>query len=371
MKQGGAPTGKASRAHRPALNEQAACRCHSNLRIERDNAVLYGRLAELARDPRLARAYRRIAEGEAANAAFWEARLRDAELPVPPLRVGLRVRVLATLARLFGTEFVMPTVVRLEHADFAATPVDRVAHRDHFPLPTRTPVPHRHRAGSGNTLRAAVLGANDGLVSNASLVMGMAGAAAGEPTIVLAGLAGLVAGACSMALGEWLSVNTSREFYQAQITEHAERLAVAPEDGRRRIAGIYRERGFEDEEAEHLAEHLTESPRATLDALVREDLGIDPQELGGSAWGAAISSFCLFAFGALFPVAPYLAFSGKTAFAGSLVATGVGLAIIGTGTALVTGRGVLFSIARQFVITAAAIAVTFGIGHLLGVALTG
>lgn len=354
-----------------AMNEKSACRCRTNLAIERDNAVLYTRLAELAGDARLARAYRRIAEGEAANAAFWEARLREAKLPVPPTRIGLRVRVLATLARLFGTEFVMPTVVRLEHADHAATPVDRQGHRDHFPVPEREPAPRRHGGQSGNTLRAAVLGANDGLVSNSSLVMGMAGAAAGEHAVLLAGFAGLVAGACSMALGEWLSVNSSREFYQAQITERAERLAVAPEDGRRRLASIYRERGFDGKEAEHLAGHLTESPRATLDALVREDLGIDPEELGGSAWGAAISSFCLFAFGAAFPVLPYLFANGSAAFVGSLAATAFGLVLIGTATSLFTGRSMLFSIARQFAITAAAVSATFGIGHLLGVALGG
>ena len=353
------------------MTRDAIRRYRANLRIERDNAALYARLTGLARDERLAHAYRRIARGEADNAAFWESRLREAGQAIPAYAPGVRVRLLTGLARLFGTEFVMPTVVRLEHADPVATPVDREGHRDHFPLPERVPAPHRHRGRSGNTLRAAVLGANDGLVSNASLVMGMAGAAAGEHAVLLAGFAGLVAGACSMALGEWLSVNSSREFYQAQITERAERLAVAPEDGRRRIAGIYRDRGFRDEEADHLARHLTESPRATLDALVREDLGVDPEELGGSAWGAAVSSFCLFAFGAAFPVLPYVFMEGAAAFFGSLAATACGLALIGTATALVTGRGLLFSILRQLSITAAAIGVTFGVGHLLGVALTG
>jgi VIT1/CCC1 family predicted Fe2+/Mn2+ transporter len=343
-----------------------------NLRIERDNAALYTRLAGLADDPRLARAYRRIAEGEQANAAFWESRLRESGAAVPPARTGLRVRVLGWFAQAFGTEFVMPTVVRLEHADHDATPVDRSGHRDHFlPPHARAERGHSHRAQSGNTLRAAVLGANDGLVSNVSLVMGMAGAAASDRAVLLAGLAGLVAGACSMALGEWLSVNSSREFYQAQITERAERLAVAPEDGVSHIAGIYREKGLGHAEAKHLAEHLTETPRAALDTVVREDLGVDPEELGGSAWGAALSSFCLFAFGAAFPVAPYLFLHGHAALLGSAVAAAAGLALIGTGTSLFTGRGMLFSIARQFVITVAAAAITYGVGHLLGTVIAG
>lgn len=352
------------------MNNHQARRFRNNLRIERDNAALYAQLAELASDPQLSRAYRRIADGEQANAQFWESHLRQLGEAVPPARIGLRVRALGWFARRFGTEFAMPTVVRLEHADHAATPVDRSGHRDHFASPQGgRALPHRHRAQSGNTLRAAVLGANDGLVSNVSLVMGMAGAATGDRAVLLAGLAGLVAGACSMALGEWLSMNSSREFYQARITERAERLAVAPEDGLEHIADIYRERGVAPAAADHLAGHIAETPRAALDMLVREDLGVDPGELGGSAWGAAISSFCLFACGALFPVAPYFVLGGQAALVASMCSTAAGLAMIGIGTSLFTGRSMLFSVARQFAITTAAAALTYGVGHVLGVAL--
>ncbi|WP_449427724.1 VIT1/CCC1 transporter family protein [Rhodanobacter umsongensis] len=354
------------------MSNHRARRFKNNLRIERDNAALYAQLAGLATDAHLSRAYQRIAAGEQGNAQFWEARLRELGLAVPPPRIGLRVRALSWFARRFGTEFVMPTVVRLEHADHGVTPVDRSGHRDHFiPVDEVGGHGHRHRTQSGNTLRAAVLGANDGLVSNVSLVMGMAGAASGDRAVLLAGLAGLVAGACSMALGEWLSVNSSREFYQAQITERAERLAVAPEDGLQNIAGIYRDKGLEPAAAEHLAEHIAETPRAALDMLVREDLGIDPGELGGSAYGAAVSSFCLFACGALFPVAPYFFSGGRTALLASMVSTAAGLALIGIGTSLFTGRSMLFSIARQFGITAAAAAITYAVGHVLGAVLAG
>ncbi|WEN14468.1 VIT1/CCC1 transporter family protein [Rhodanobacter sp. AS-Z3] len=354
------------------MTRHRARRFCNNLRIERDNAALYARLADLATDARLGQVYWRIAQGEQLNAQFWEARLREMGVPVPISRIGLRVRALGWFARHFGTEFVMPTVVRMEHADHAATPVDRSGHRDHFIAPHEADQrDHRHRTQSGNTLRAAVLGANDGLVSNVSLVMGMAGAATGDRAILLAGLAGLVAGACSMALGEWLSVNSSREFYQAQITERAERLAVSPDDGREHIAGIYRDKGLERAAAEHLAEHIAETPRAALDMMVREDLGVDPGELGGSAWGAAISSFCLFACGAMFPVAPYFFVGGSTALIVSGCTTAAGLALIGIGTSLFTGRSMLFSIARQFGITAAAAAITYAVGHLLGTVLVG
>ena len=353
------------------MTDPRARRYLKNLRVERDNEALYARLAAVARDPRLARAYRRIAEGERTNAAFWEARLQELGAAVPPPRPRPRIRVLGTLAKWFGTGFVMPTVVRLEHADHLETPVDRAGHRDHFVAAHALAPRHRDRAGSGNTLRASVLGANDGLVSNVSLVMGMAGAATGNHAVLMAGLAGLVAGSCSMALGEWLSVNSSREFYQAQITERAERLAVAPEEGVRHIAGIYRDKGLGRAKAEHLAEHLSETPRTALDTLVREDLGVDPSELGGSAWSAAVSSFCFFAFGAIFPVAPYFFAGGRLAMFASMATTFVGLCLIAIGTSLFTGRNLAFSIARQFMITAAAAAITFGVGHLLGTVITG
>lgn len=354
------------------MSDARARRYLKNLRVERDNEALYARLAAVAADPRLARAYRRIADGEAANAAFWESRLREVGTTVPPPRPRVRVRILGTLARWFGTGFVMPTVVRLEHADHLETPVDREGHRDHFVgAHAGTPRAHRHSAAGGNTLRASVLGANDGLVSNVSLVMGMAGAATGNHAVLLAGLAGLVAGACSMGLGEWLSVNSSREFYQARITERAERLAVAPEEGVRHIAGIYRDKGLGRAQAEHLAEHLAETPRTALDTLVREDLGVDPAELGGSAWSAAASSFCFFAFGAIFPVAPYFFLGGRAAMLASIGTTFCGLCLIALGTSLFTGRNLAFSIARQFVITGAAASITFGVGHLLGSVISG
>lgn len=352
-------------------SDSRASRYLKNLRVERDNEALYAQLAALASDARLARAYQRIAENERANAAFWESRLNELGAKVPPPRPRPRVRVLGTLAKWFGTGFVMPTVMRLEHADHLETPVDRAGHRDHFvPADAQAARTHRHRAGGGNTLRASVLGANDGLVSNVSLVMGMAGAATGNHAVLLAGLSGLVAGSCSMALGEWLSVNTSREFYQAQITERAERLAVSPEEGVRHIAGIYREKGLGRAKAEHLAEHLSETPRTALDTVVREDLGVDPSELGGSAWSAAVSSLCFFAFGAIFPVAPYFFAGGRTAMFASMGSTFAGLCLIAIGTSLFTGRSLAFSIARQFVITTVAAAITFGVGHVLGTAIS-
>jgi VIT1/CCC1 family predicted Fe2+/Mn2+ transporter len=224
-------------------------------------------------------------------------------------------------------------------------------------------------AGGRNTLRSAVLCSNDGLVSNLSLVMGVAGAAAAERTILLTGLAGLVAGACSMAMGEWLSVTSTRELYQRQIATEAAELEQSPEEEMEELALIYQAKGLSEAEAQNLARRLLSQKDVALDTLVREELGIDPKKLGGSAWTAASTSFALFALGAIFPVAPFPFLSGLTAIVASLALSGLALATVGAATALFTGRGVLFSAARQLSIGYDAAFVTYGIVRLACVAL--
>ncbi|HRC87593.1 MAG TPA: VIT1/CCC1 transporter family protein, partial [Thermoanaerobaculia bacterium] len=229
----------------------------------------------------------------------------------------------------------------------------------------------RHRAMGGNALRAAVLGANDGLVSNLSLVMGVAGAALDNHGILLTGLAGLLAGAISMALGEWLSVQSSRELYERQITIEKEELAADPEAEAQELALIYQSKGVPAAEAGALARRLIENRETALDTLAREELGIDPEELGGSAWEAALSSFVLFAVGAIVPVGPFFFATGQAAVALSLGLSGLGLFGIGAAITLMTGRGLWFSGLRQLGFGLAAAAVTYGIGWLMGVSLSG
>ncbi len=223
----------------------------------------------------------------------------------------------------------------------------------------------------GNALRAAVLGANDGLVANMSLVMGVAGADLAPHAILVTGLAGLLAGAFSMALGEWLSVNTARESAQRQIATEADELEQVPEEEKEELSLIYQAKGLPDDLAKSLAEQLIANKKTALDTLVREELGIDPEELGGSAWAAASTSFLLFAVGAVFPVAPYFELAGLPAIIASLLASGMALFLIGAGTTLFTGRVVVLSGTRQLLVGFAAAGVTFGIGKLIGIAVTG
>jgi VIT1/CCC1 family predicted Fe2+/Mn2+ transporter len=224
--------------------------------------------------------------------------------------------------------------------------------------------------GGGNALRAAVLGANDGLVSILSLVMGVAGATDSNSAVLIAALAGLLAGAGSMALGEWLSVQSSRELYENQLKIEAEEIAETPEEEEEELTLIYQSKGLPEDRARELASHIMKSDKGSiLDTLAREELGIDPEELGGSAYEAAFTSFFLFAFGALFPIFPFLFWNGVTAIYISLAISGVGLFIIGAAITLMTGRSIWFSGTRQVLVGLAAAALTFGIGKLIGVSL--
>jgi VIT1/CCC1 family predicted Fe2+/Mn2+ transporter len=229
----------------------------------------------------------------------------------------------------------------------------------------------RHRAAGGNALRAAVLGANDGLVSNLSLVMGVAGAELPGSTILITGLAGLLAGAFSMALGEWLSVQSSRELYQHQISIEKAEIASAPEEEAEELALIYQSRGMPADEAQRMASRLMTDPANALETLAREELSVNPAELGGSAGEAAITSFVLFALGAVIPVIPFTFLSGIPAVITSALFSTLGLFVIGSGITLFTGRSIWFSGSRQVFFGLAAAAATYIIGRLIGVNLGG
>ena len=365
----------------------------ANLQGEVDSAALYKTLSETEKNPQLAQVYGRLAAVESAHAEFWKRQIAALGQRVPQLRPGFRTRALEWLARRFGPAFVLPTVNTLEQIDsgsYSSQPEAvagglPAAERSHariigalagpsgnaFSGATLARLEGRHRGMGGNALRAAVLGANDGLVSNLSLVMGVAGADMAAHAILVTGLAGLLAGSCSMALGEWLSVNTARELAQRQIDTEADELEQVPEEEEEELALIYQAKGLPEDLAKTLAKQLISNKKTALDTLVREELGIDPDELGGSAWVAAGTSFLLFAVGAIFPVAPYFTLAGIPALIASLAASGVALFLIGAGTSLFTGRNVLFSGVRQLLVGLAAAGVTFGIGRLIGVAVTG
>lgn len=370
------------------LSTRERQRLVDNLVDEMNGAALYDALASAERDERLAEVYRRLAAVERRHADRWRKRLEDAgEAPVT-FRPSWRTRTLGWLARRFGTTAVLPSVQSLERADtnkYAAQADARDFHGDErshsrviqlmssmrggFAGSDVARLEGRHRNAGGNALRAAVLGANDGLVSNLSLVMGVAGAAMSERSILITGLAGLLAGAGSMALGEWLSVQSSRELYRHQLETEEEELMNAPEEEEEELALIYQARGLDEAQARAFASSMMRDSDTALETLAREELGIDPEELGGSAWEAAITSFLLFSVGAIVPVVPYLFTGGATALWLSVAFSAVALFTVGAAITLFTGRSVWFSGMRQVLFGTLAAALTFGIGRLVGVSL--
>lgn len=363
-------------------------RYRQNLRDEVDGAALYRALARAEKDPYLRDVFERLAASEDRHIALWEQKLREAGAPVPSYRPSFRVRLLGWLARRFGTASVSPIVTRMEMSAYtmyddqpeaiaANLPRDERSHARLFRELARStrgrPVEidigrleGRHRSGTGNALRAAVLGANDGLVSNLSLVMGVAGANPGREVVLLAGVAGLLAGSLSMALGEWVSVRSSAEAFARQLEIEREELDLMPDEELEELVLIYRAKGLDEEEARATAERILSNREKALDTLAREELGMSEDE-AGNAWVAASTSFLTFSIGAVIPVIPWLFLAGAAGVTASAIASAFGLFGLGAAVTLFTGRSVLFSGFRMLTFGLVASAITFGIGRLIGV----
>jgi VIT1/CCC1 family predicted Fe2+/Mn2+ transporter len=368
-------------------------RYRTNRQGEIDGAALYRTMAEVTAQPQLAEVYRRLAAIEEKHAQFWEQQLRAAGQPVPPSRPSWRARTLRWLAKRLGASFVLPTLAAMEQADrhlydkqpearTTTMPTDERSHARLLSLMASTSragvegrtlarLEGRHRAVGGNALRAAVLGANDGLVSNLSLVMGVAGAQLSGQGVLITGLAGLLAGACSMAMGEWLSVQSARELSQRQLAIEAEEIRAVPHEEQQELALIYEAKGLPPDEARKVAAEIMTDETKALETLAQEELGIDPAELGGSPWEAAAMSFVLFAVGAILPVVPFAVLTGVHAVAASLGISAAALFGIGAAITLFTGRNALYVGTRQLLFGLGAAGLTYGIGRLLGVTLAG
>ncbi len=305
---------------------EARARLLRNWRAEHDSAALYDALAQLESDTGQREVFRDLAAAERAHAAFWQRRLLALGHCIPKFRPRVRATLLIQLARWFGVGFVAPSITvremrdrddyeRQDDAQVAGLAREEQSHA--AIMRTRT------RAASANNLRAAVLGANDGLASNFCLMMGMAGGGARAPTILLTGMAGLIGGACSMALGEWLSVTNARELAESQMDA--------------KVPGLRPERA--------------EPPKGAA---------------FGDAGSAAALSFLLFALGAMVPLLPLFLLPSHSAILGSIVLSLAALFAIGLATTLFNGRSALFSGLRQIAIGACAAAVTYLAGGIFG-----
>ena len=302
----------------------------ANLNDERDGVALYRGLARAEKDPDRAREFTALAEAEERHAEIWVKKLEKAGVPLPTLRPGSRIRFILWVARRFGTQSVLPIVLMNESSDIAkyvkqgreaaALVVEEQEHgetlrrmsgaKPNTPQGRITEREHWHRLGRGGALRAGVFGANDGLVSNLSLVLGVAAAGAERNTLLVTGLAGMFAGALSMAVGEYTSVASQRDLLRRQIALESRELSEAPEEEEAELAQLLRDKGLSSEQAEETARQMMQNPASALDTLVREELGLDPDDLG-SPGRAAISSFLTFAGGAAFPLLPDAALAGR------------------------------------------------------------
>jgi VIT1/CCC1 family predicted Fe2+/Mn2+ transporter len=335
---------------------------------EKQSSFLYRVLAETETEGLKKSLFAQLIDEAEAQAQTWEREIQARGGQVPAdFRVSGRVRLAAALVRRWGARRSLPMLAALKVRGLSAY---RAAAPDH-PMPTAVgPEGGRHRGvDSGGSLRAAVFGVNDGLVSNLSLILGVAGAAQEPKTVLLAGVAGLLAGAFSMAAGEYISMRSQRELFEYQIGLEREELALYPEQEAEELALIYQARGVPRAEARTLADKLLQNPEHALDTLAREELGLNPDELG-SPWGAAVSSLLAFGVGGIIPLSPLL--FGATTLAVPLAAGfGIlGLFVVGAALSLFTGRQAWWSGLRMVLIGGGAALTTFLIGKWLGVNLS-
>jgi VIT1/CCC1 family predicted Fe2+/Mn2+ transporter len=300
------------------------------------------------------------------QAAIWGEKLTEQGGTLPEIyRPDLRTRVIGWLIPRLGIGPMKGMLAAMKVRGMSLYQERRAQ-----TIPTRIDQidPERHQsAGSGN-LRASVFGVNDGLISNASLILGVAGAGAAPQIILLSGLAGLLAGAFSMAAGEYISVRSQREFHEHQMAVEREELDQYPQEEAAELALIYAAKGIDPAQARQMADTLLQDPDRALDTLAREELGLNPDDLG-SPWGAAISSFVSFSIGAGLPVLPYLLMTSHYALLGVIVVTCIALFSVGAVISLFTGRHALWGGGRMLLIGASAGAATWGVGHVLGIAL--
>jgi len=338
-----------------------------NWKEEKQSAYLYLTISSLEVDPSRKELFKKLAEAAENQAKIWENKfIEEGEDPPKTFRLSPRVKVVRFLIQTLGPRSILPILAAMKIRGISI-------YRSNFTheKPTSEMKPElRHRgSGGGGNLRAAVFGANDGLVSNASLILGVSGAALDNTSVLLAGIAGLLAGAFSMAAGEYISVKSQRELFEYQIGLEEEELKEYPEEEAEELALIYEAKGIEPSQARRVATQLISDPSKALDTLAREELGLNPDELG-SPTGAAFFSFISFAVGALIPLSPFLLVHGNLALRLSILVTGVALFLIGVALSLFTGKNAFLSGFRMLAIGALAGVTTYFTGRFLGVDLS-
>lgn len=361
-----------------------------SIQIEVDTGYLYKLLADNEPDEILSKVFREMSDIEYGHARIFmqKNKLDLSEMPLP----SLRAKLLQWVGKTMGYDAILGILLNTEKQ--LADSVLKARTQNHSPVSVsdnaHVVILHNilqkhkasgihlarfekgHRSIGGNALRAAVLGGNDGLVSNFSLIMGVAGASgSGQKEVLLAGLAGLLAGALSMALGEWISVKSSQELYENQMQLEADELENNPEGEERELALIYLAKGLPEAQAREMAKNLMTNKEDAHKLLVQEELGIHAEDLQGSAMEAAVASFLLFAFGAIIPLIPFFFMGGSQAVIVSTFLSAIGLFLIGAVITLFTRKSIWYSGFRQVLFGLAAATITYGIGKAIGISIAG
>ncbi len=344
---------------------------------EKRSAYLYTVISEVEKAPGCRRLFRQLGEQAESQALIWVEAARKEGIEIPTnFTPDLRSRVIAHLVRQFGVKPMRPILAAIKVRGMSVYSAPQALHHGHE-MPTKLEqVTQEKRGGAvssaGGNLRAAVFGANDGLVSNASLILGVSGGVAGAAgdsrLVLLSGAAGLLAGAFSMAAGEYISMRSQREMFEYQISLERDELKQYPKEEAAELALIYEARGLPSDEARRFADLLIANPEKALDTLAREELGLNPDELG-SPLGAAVSSFLAFAMGAIIPLLPFLLLQGPNALYAAIAMTAVALFGIGAAISLFTGKNAGYGGLRMLFIGGIAGAATYLIGHWMGVSL--
>jgi VIT1/CCC1 family predicted Fe2+/Mn2+ transporter len=337
-------------------------------REEMRSSWLYRIVAEQEKDATRSALFRELAQAARHQANIWADIARKQGIAVPArFSPDIRTRVVGKIIKIFKPRRLKGMLAAMKVRGMSIYSAGAVPHS--MPV-TVEEIGRRHQAsGTGNNLRAAVFGINDGLISNASLIMGVAGATSDGSVILLTGVAGLLAGAFSMAAGEYVSVRSQREMFEYQIGLEREELEQYPQEEAAELALIYEAKGIPKAEATSLSNRLIQDPERALDTLAREELGLNPDELG-SPISAATASFLAFSVGALIPLAAYLFSTGTYALYISIALTALALFSVGSILSLFTGRHAILGGLRMLLIGTLAGAATYFIGHLLGVKLS-
>jgi VIT1/CCC1 family predicted Fe2+/Mn2+ transporter len=331
---------------------------------EKQSSYLYKIIASKETSPKFKEMFLQLAEAAEEQSEIWAKLISKAGKVLPSYKPDFRTRVVGRLIRLFGPQKIKAILAAMKIRGLSVYSVTPPLEEHPFPKNiSEIGLKHRSTGALGN-LRAAVFGINDGLLSNTSLILGVAGAEAQHPILVVAGIAGLLAGSFSMAAGEYISVKSQKEMFEYQIGLEREELKQYPEAEAAELTLIYKNRGLSKEEAEKLAKKMIADPERGLDTLAREELGINPEDLV-SPWGAALSSFLSFAVGAFIPLAPFVFSSHLLDLRPTLIATGLSLFGVGALLSLFTGRNSLWSGIRMVLIGGGAGLLTYFAGSLL------